>query len=165
VPNRVTGRLPQREFTQEQELMGASSWGVGYCDFVCRKPDHWVYAGTGMKLNDAIPDLVGWEYHGMPIGSQGDLEILAQNKPIPNRFTDEDATDHVATLYSTSKGNFVFNAGTCFWSMLLSSPPGFKNPVCNLGRDGYRTLDFTNPDERVIQITRNLLNKAKAGQP
>jgi hypothetical protein len=44
--------------------------------------------------------------------------------------------------------------------MLLSSPPGFKNPVCNLGNDGKRVLDFTNPDARVVQITKNLLEKA-----
>jgi hypothetical protein len=32
-----------------------------------------------------------------------------------------------------TKGNFVFNAGTCFWSMLLSMPPGYQKPVCNQG--------------------------------
>ena len=30
------------------------------------KPDHWIFAGTGMKKGDRIPGLVGWEYHGDP---------------------------------------------------------------------------------------------------
>jgi hypothetical protein len=160
IPNRITGRLPQREFDNEQELMGASSWGVGYCAFVCKQPDHWVFDNTGMKLNDSIPDLVGWEYHGMPVGGHDNLVILAQNKPPVNRFTNDDPADHTATLYTTPRGNFVFNAGTCFWNMLLSSPPGFKNPVYNLGNDGKRVLDFTKPDARVVQITKNLLERA-----
>jgi hypothetical protein len=151
--------LPQRDFKDEQDLMGASSYGVGYCAFVCKEPDHWVYEGTGMKLNDSIPNLVGWEYHGLPTGNIEGLTILAQNKPIPNKFTDNDASDHAATIYTTSKGNFVFNAGTCWWSMLLSSPPGFKNPVCNLGSDGYRVIDFSKGDERVRQMTKNLFAK------
>ena len=160
IPNRITGRLPQREFDNEQELMGASSWGVGYCAFVCKQPDHWVFDNTGMKLNDSIPDLVGWEYHGMPVGSHENLIILAQNNTPVNRFTGDDPADHTATLYTTPGGSFVFNAGTCFWNMLLSSPPGFKNPVCNLGNDGKRVLDFTKPDARVVQITKNLLERA-----
>jgi len=159
-PNRITGRLPQREFNNEQDLMGSSSWGVGYCAFVCRQPDHWVYNGTGMQLNDSIPDLVGWEYHGLPMGNNKGTVILAQNKPSTNHFTDTSAMDHVATIYSAPKGNFVFNAGTCWWSMLLSTPPGFKNPVCNLGHEGYRVLDFSKGDKRVEQITRNLFTKA-----
>ena len=158
-PNRTTGRLPQREFKNEQELMGASSYGVGYCAFVCKQPDHWVYEGTGMKMNDSIPDLVGWEYHGMPTGNIDGLVVLARNKPSPNKFTDNEASDHAATIYTTSQGNFVFNAGTCWWSMLLSAPPGFKNPVCNLGRDNHRVMDFSKGDERIQQMTKNLFAK------
>jgi hypothetical protein len=158
-PNRVTGRLPQRDFDNEQDLMGGSSYGVGYCAFVCKQPDHWVYEGTGMKLNDSIPDLVGWEYHGLPTGNHQDLIVLAQNKPPVNKFTNSDPEDHTATIYTTPKGNFVFNAGTCWWSMPLAAPPGFKNPVYNLGRDGYRVLDFSKGDSRVQRMTKNLFDR------
>jgi len=162
--NRITGRLPQRDFSNEQDLMGSTSYGVGYCAFVCIQPDHWVYARTGMKLNDSIPDLVGWEYHGLPTGKNESTIVLAQNKPLPNRFTDKEAPEHAATIYNAPKGNFVFNAGTCWWSMLLSKPPGYKNPVCNLGRDGYRVLDFSKGDKRIEQITRNLFDKVVRGE-
>jgi hypothetical protein len=139
--------------------MGASSYGVGYTSFVCRAPKHWVFAGTGMKRNDSIPDFVGWEYHGLPTGDNKDLVILAQNTIYPNRFKDANAPDHTATIYTAAKGNFVFNAGTCWWSMLLATPPGFKNPVCNQGADNYRVIDFSKGDKRVQQMTKNLLNR------
>ncbi len=156
---RVTGRLPEREFKNEQDLLGASSYGVGYSSFVCKSPDHWLYQNTGMKLNDSIPDLVGWEYHGLPLGNQKDLVVLAQNKIYPNKYADTAAPDHSATMYTTGKGNFVFNAGTCFWSMLLSMPPGYQSPVCNQGSKEYRSLKFSTPDARVQQMTKNLLNR------
>lgn len=161
-PNRVTGRLPEREFKNEEDLMGASSYGVGYTSFVCKAPDHWLYKNTGMKLNDSIAGLVGWEYHGLPIGNQKGLVVVAQNKIYPNRFGDTAAPDHTATIYQHSKGNFIFNAGTCFWSMLLSMPPGYQSPVCNQGEKGYRSLNFNKPDSRVQQMTRNLLNRCLA---
>jgi hypothetical protein len=158
-PNRATGRLPKPESIDEQNLMGASSYGVGYTSFVCRAPKHWLFAGTGMKRNDSIPDFVGWEYHGLPTGDNKGLVILAQNKIYPNRFKDANAPDHTATIYTAAKGNFVFNAGTCWWSMLLATPPGFKNPVCNQGAENYRVIDFSKGDKRVQQMTKNLLNR------
>ena len=85
-PYRTTGRLPEREFSNEQELMGSTSYGVGYGAFVCQQPDHWVYANTGMKKGDSIPNLVGWEYHGRPTGHASDLVVLAETKPDPLHF-------------------------------------------------------------------------------
>ena len=155
--NRVTGRV--KENKNEQDLMGASSYGVGYSSFVCKAPDHWLYQNTGMKLNDSIRDFVGWEYHGLPVSSQRQVTILAKNKIYPNKFKDANAPDHTTTIYSTPKGNFVFNAGTCFWSMLLSMPPGYQKPVCNQGEQGYRVMDFSKPDPRVQQMTKNLLEQ------
>ncbi len=33
-------------------------------DWIITKADHWMFAGTGVKNGDAIPGLIGWEYHG-----------------------------------------------------------------------------------------------------
>lgn len=161
-PNRVTGRLPEREFKNEQDLMGSSSYGVGYTSFVVKEPDHWMFEGTGMKLNDSIPDLVGWEYHGIPTGNVENLVVVAQNKVPRNQFTDDVPPQHAATLYTMPKGNFVFNAGTCFWSIPLSTPPGYQQPVCNLGQNGYRVIDYSEQDrDRVRRITKNLFDKVR----
>ena len=158
-PGRVTGRLPERYFSNEPELMGSKSYGVGYTDFVCKAPDHWVFEGTGMKLNDKIPDLVGWEYHGRPAGNYSDLIILAESSLMPNVFSDENAPNFISVIYTAPKGNFIFNAGTCWWVQALSTPPGFQNPVNNQGDNGYKVIDFTENDERVITMTRNLFRK------
>ena len=76
------------------ELIGAHTTGpvIGGADWVCAKPDHWVFAGTGMKLGEGIPGLVGWEWHGDPAKIPG-LEIVAtaptkfDGKPNGGQFT------------------------------------------------------------------------------
>jgi N,N-dimethylformamidase beta subunit-like, C-terminal len=149
-PNRVFGRIDR--FKGEEELMGCSSYGVGMADWVCEKPDHWVFAGTEMKKGDAIPNLVGWEYHGQPVGSSPSMVVLATS-PIRGR---PNSPPHTGTIYEGPKGNVVFNAGTCWWNMVLSSPPGFINPP---------NRDFSNDDPRVQQITRNILDRMIKGNP
>ena len=66
-PNRVMRRAG-RGFQGEQELMGATSYGVGFADWTSDKPEHWVFEGTNMKKGDRVAQLVGWEYHGPPLG-------------------------------------------------------------------------------------------------
>ena len=58
-----------------------------------------------------------------------------------------------ATIYPGPKGNFVFNASTIFWAQGLSSPPGHTLPWSHWSRPH-------GPDERVQQITHNLLRRA-----
>jgi hypothetical protein len=55
---------------------------------------------------------------------------------------------HGAVIYGGRKGSIVFNAGTCWWNMVLATPPGFVTPP---------NTDFARPDPRVQRITRNLL--------
>jgi hypothetical protein len=143
-PDRAFGQI--RRFRTDAELMGSKSYGVGAADWVCAAPDHWVFAGTGMKKGDGIKDLVGWEYHGQPVASHPGLVVLATS-PIRDK---PNAPHHAATIYDGPKGNIVFNAGTCWWNMVLSSPPGFINPP---------RKDFTADDPRVQQITRNVLGR------
>ncbi len=159
-PYRITGRLPEREFKNEDELMGSSSYGVGYTDIAIKNPDHWVFEGTGLKQGDTLKDLVGWEYHGYPLKKDSSLVALGTGKIKPNKHGDPDGPDHAMVLYTAAKGNFVFNAGTCFWSLPLSSPPGYQNPVNNQGELGRKVMDFTGEDARIQRITKNLLDRA-----
>jgi len=159
-PNRITGRLPEREFKNEDELMGNSSYGVGYTDIAVKNADHWIYEGTGLRENDTLRNLVGWEYHGYPLKEDSTLVILGLGKIKPNKFASDDAPDHAMVIYTAEKGNYVFNAGTCFWSLPLSSPPGFKNPVNNQGDQGKDVVDFTREDPIIQRITKNLLDRA-----
>ena len=56
---------PIGDLPGEENLLGAKSYGVGFADWTCGLPEHWVFAGTNMKQGDRIAQLVGWEYHGL----------------------------------------------------------------------------------------------------
>lgn len=146
-PNRIMGRT--KKFTEEHELMGASSYGVGLGDWIVTQPDHWMYAGTGLKKSDAIPCLVGWEFHGPPLRDDPSLVVVGEARFRSDR--EKPRRTHAATIYDGPANNFVFNAGTCWWSMPLARPPGARNPP---------DVDFSKPDSRVQLITKNLLDRA-----
>jgi N,N-dimethylformamidase beta subunit-like protein len=131
------------------ELIGAHSTGpvTGGADWTCRLPDHWLFAGTGMQAGDSIPGLVGWEYHGDPAPIDR-LEIVASG-PTQSAPGQPNGGTYTATIYPGPKGNFVFNAATIWWADGLSAPPGYIRPQVYTTPQG--------PDERVQQITRNLL--------
>lgn len=143
----VTGNL------NEVELMGSTSYGVGLGDWTCAAPEHWAFEGTGMKKGDFIPQLVGWEYHGPPlVENQKDLVILAEG-PVTNYngVAGTRKRTYAATIYTAAKGNYVFNAATCWWNKVLSAPPGYINPPF--------ITSFKQGDERVQRITKNVLDK------
>ena len=131
------------------ELIGAHSTGpvTGGADWTCRLPDHWLFAGTGMRAGDSIPGLVGWEYHGDPAPIAG-LEIVASG-PTQQAPGEPNGGNYTATIYPGPKKNFVFNAATIWWADGLSAPPGYVRPHVYTTPQG--------PDQRVQQITRNLL--------
>jgi hypothetical protein len=136
----------------EANLIGAQTVSPfnGSGDWIVTKPDHWMFASTGMKKGDRIPGLIGWEFHGDPAKIDG-LEVVAAGKTL----TGGEAESHwEATIYPGPKGNTVFNASTIFWSMGLSNPPGHILPYVHNGRPH-------GPDERVQQITKNLFDKWK----
>jgi hypothetical protein len=153
-PDRVFGRWdqgPSSEFKDERELMGATSYGVGAADWICQAPEHWLFAGTGMRQGDGIPDLVGWEYHGPPLRDDPSLIVVASGTV--RRYREPTEKTYAATIYEGTRGSLVFNAATCWWNMLLSRPPGAVNPP---------HADFSRADPRVQRITRNLLDRMRA---
>jgi hypothetical protein len=131
------------------ELMGAHSTGpvTGGADWICALPDHWLFAGTGMKKGEGVPGLVGWEWHGDPARIPG-LEVVASGPTFSAPGKPNGGT-YTATVYPGPKNNFVLNAATIWWSDGLSEPPGYQHPRAYIGPKG--------PDARVQQMTRNLL--------
>lgn len=159
-PNRITGRIGDGSFKNEEELMGSKSYGVGYGDLVFRNTDHWIFEGTGIAEGDTARELVGWEYHGYPLKEDTTMKVLGIGKIMPNKFARENAPDQAMTIYTAAKGNFVFNAGTCFWNLPLSTPPGFQTPVNNQGELGKQVVNYVKEDKRIQKITANLLDRA-----
>lgn len=147
---RDEGPFPHRG-PDEGYLMGARNVDPvnGGGDWICRKPDHWMFEGTGMKEGDSIPGLIGWEYHGDSPGDIEGLEVVASGTALQGGVNPQ---QWEATIYPGPKGNFVFNASTIFWCQGLSSPPGHMLPWSHWSRPH-------GPDERVQQITRNLLDR------
>jgi hypothetical protein len=136
------------------ELIGAHSTGpvTGGADWICTLPDHWIYRDSGMRAGDAIPGLIGWEWHGDPAPIDG-LEIVATG-PTQDQPDDPKSLNggqYTATVYPGPKQNFVFNAATCWWADGLSEPPGYLRPRVYTAPQG--------PDRRVQQITRNILDR------
>lgn len=141
-----------RQAPNENTLIGARSTGpvVGGAPWTCARPDHWLFAGSGMKEGDGIPGLVGWEWHGEPADLPG-LEVVAKGE------TNSGAGKgiYTSTVYPGAKGNVVFNAATCWWADGLSEPPGYLHPKAH-------GAEPKGPDPRVQKITTNLLERMKS---
>jgi hypothetical protein len=104
-----------------------------------------------MRIGDSIPGLVGWEWHGDPAPIPG--LVVVSTGPTQSRLGKLNGGIYAATLYPGPKGNFVFNASTCWWGDSLSTPPGYVRPKV-----------YTEPkgtDPRAQQITANVLNRMR----
>ena len=149
----------KRRFEDEDELMGVKSYAVGYGDWTVTSPEHWVFEGTGMSEGDAIPGLVGWEYHGAPADIPR-LEVVASGPLLQPPEPYERGPGHSAVIYPGPAGGWVFNAGTIWWPEGLAAPPGHM-PTRHTVRP--MTLDACpgtfGVDPRVQKITRNVLDR------
>lgn len=145
------GPFESDDWPNEAELIGARTITPynGSGDWIVTDETAWIFEGTGMKNGDSVPGIVGWEFHGDPAKIPG-LAIVAEG--ISTNSGGEKA-NWKATLYPGKKGNFVFNASTIWWAQGLSTPPGHMLPYSHDGRPH-------GPDERVIRITRNLIERA-----
>jgi hypothetical protein len=145
----------EHERPYAHELIGAHSTGpvTGGADWICTQPDHWIYAGTGMKQGDAIPGVIGWEWHGDPAPIAG-LEVIATG-PTQSAPGKLNGGTYTATVYPGPRGNVVFNAATCWWADGLSAPPGYVRPKVYTEPKG--------PDPCLQKITANVLERMRRG--
>ena len=109
-------------------------------DLVVQQPDHWVFWGTGLRIDDRISGLLGYEAdHRFGHGPPG-TTVLAHSA---YGVGDETAYADM-TIYRHLSGAYVFAAGTIQWSWGLDD---FNVPELRASR-----LAMT-----VQQITRNVL--------
>jgi hypothetical protein len=170
IPGRVFSRTQKARFDNEEILMGNTSYGVGFGDWLVKKPEHWIYEGTGLKAGDKIPAIIGWEYHGMPVAKIPGLEVVAEGPlSAPSKEL------HAAVVYPGPQGNWVFNAGTIWWTEGLANPPGHI-PAGESGQEeflrpgsypaahdpGGRTFGVM---PEVQKITANVLNRMIKDSP
>ncbi len=159
-PYRTIGRVPRDSTGRRvvaREIMGVASHGVGFGSFICQQPEHWMFKGTSMEKGDSITGMVGWETNGRPVGDQKDLAILAETRVRGSSGRLQDSTrNQLATMYTTEKGSFVFQAGTCYWPLFLARTPAYQEPYPQSGP----LVDVSKPDPRVQRMTLNLFKKA-----
>ena len=103
-----------------------------------------------MKKGDAIPGLVGWEWHGDPAQTSPGLEVVATGMTT-------DGQGHAARGVHRDHlpgAEEEFRRSTprrCWWADGLSEPPGYVRPGVYTQPKGPRTA--------VQRITRNVLRK------
>jgi hypothetical protein len=146
-------------YQDEKDLMGNSTYGGGYGDWVIKNSSHWIYEGTGLKDGEKIPAMIGWEYHGPPLGNIPGLVEVASTKVSGEPRPGRPEKIHTGVVYPCPKGNWVFNAGTIWWAEALSQPPGHipANVDGNMRTFGVRPV--------VQKITANILNKMIKDSP
>ena len=147
-----------KQFADERNLMGNTSYGPGYGDWVVKNSGHWIYEGTGLKNGDRIPAMIGWEFHGPPSPSVDGLVEVAGS--VVWQMGDAGASKpgtkvkvHSGVVYPGPKGNWVFNAGTIWWPEALAQPPGHIPAGYN---PEMRTFGV---NQNIQKITSNILNR------
>jgi hypothetical protein len=146
-------------FEDEMNLMGSSFYGGGYGDWVVKNSSHWIYEGTGLKDRDKIPAIIGWEYHGPPLGKIKGLVEVAGSRVSGTPRPGMPEKLHAGIIYPCPKGNWVFNAGTIWWAEGLSQPPG--HIPAGIGSN-MRTFGV---NQKIQKITANILDRMIRDSP
>jgi hypothetical protein len=158
---------PESGARRPEDQLGGLSYrhGGGWWDgprrsagYVVHAPEHWAYAGTGLRRGDAFgantwPPLVGYECDGAPLewhaaglpqlsaraaecGTPDGFHLLAssvlgedwQDRP-PREFAAAGQGVHAACMGVFRRGGTVFSAGTTDWAQVLDSA---QDPVVDL---------------------------------
>jgi hypothetical protein len=112
-------------------------------DMVIRNPNHWLFAGTGVRDGTVLPGLVGPEYDrvNLDVSTPRPLEVLARSPLVCAGVSSHSDMAY----YTTPSGAAVFSTGTNWWINAIS---GASGALC----------------QRVVaQVTMNLLHAFMEG--
>src|SRR2546430_2112793 len=135
----------------EQRLIGVqySALQTSLYPFVVQNSLSWVYAGTGFKDGDSIPNLVGWEsdrlFSEYPAATSVSQTLLSRSPVVSQGYNDVAQ----ASVYQAPSGAWVFAASTFQWSWLLSDVP----------------FHGTSTDSRIQRTTQNVLDRFVQSTP
>jgi NHL repeat len=135
----ATGRFRDPPFNRpEDELVGAmyESFLLFPQPWVVNNADTFLTAGTGLRVGDAIPLLVGWEYdRTFADSTPGPVTVIGRSPLVDAEGRPSYAE---STAYFAPSGAFVFASATIYWSPMTAT------------------------DERVARMTANVLEAAAA---
>ena len=127
----------------ENELLGLVWAGWSHLDgfpFVVSNADHWVYEGTGVKQNDLLGPIIGYEWDA--VGHNGltpdGLEVVGSS-PALHEYGYFSTAD--TSVYYPTPDSFVFASGTIAWARALYE----ENAL----------------DPRIQRMTENILKRAR----
>lgn len=130
----------------EQSLLGVMYNGIPKEEvpLSVSTPEHWFWAGTGVRDGETIPGIVGGEadgfYAGSPKPDSAQHTLLSASHYMALGGSNWPRIQHTS-LYETDRGAIVFDAATFNWSLGLNRP-------------GYI-------DDRVQRATTNLFNRLR----
>ena len=118
-----TGRFRDAPINRPEEaLVGVmyESWMLLAHPWVVTGASHPIYAGTGVKDGDTVPQLVGYEYDRTFSNNTPGKTTLIARSPV----VDAEGIPGFAesAVYTAPSGALVFGAGTIYWSLGLDGP-------------------------------------------
>ncbi|WP_139070079.1 N,N-dimethylformamidase beta subunit family domain-containing protein [Bacillus sp. FJAT-27225] len=127
----------------EQDLFGSMYRGIPEktMPMVVTNPSHWIYTGTGLKLGDQIPGVVGGEVDATTLTSN--VEIISRS-PV-TLYGQKKSADVI--WFNNPDGRKVFSVGTFYWNWFL---------------DPYGHTDRASYNKNIEIMTKNALNKLLA---
>jgi hypothetical protein len=118
-------------------------------DIVVARPDHWIFARTGLRNGDRLAGVLGYEVDRVFGAGPPGVEVLTSS---PYVRQDNGGTGYSnMTIYAAPGGALVFATGSIQWSWGL-------DPF----NDGRRSSRYSPAAE---QITRNVLNRFIGAEP
>ncbi len=70
------------------ELLGLRWSGWAYMDgfpFLVATPDHWIYEGTGLRVNDTLGHIIGYEWDCVGSGEPDSVEVVSDS-PVVHEY-------------------------------------------------------------------------------
>jgi hypothetical protein len=129
----------------EQTLVGVmftnETQGLVNVPYVVTNSSSWVYANTGFKDGDSVPNLVGYEVdrYMATYPAAATNQVLLSQSPYISSGNGPDYGN--SSIYQAPSGAYVFATGTMSWSWALDS-----------------IFTSNQPDPRIQQATTNVLN-------
>jgi hypothetical protein len=129
----ATGRFRDAPFDRpEDELVGAmyESFLLFPQPWVVNNADTFLTEGTGLRVGDAIPLLVGWEYDrtfGDP--TPGPVTVIGRS-PVVDAIGQPGYAE--TTAYVAPSGAFVFASATIYWSPMTATDQRVARMMANV---------------------------------
>jgi hypothetical protein len=160
----ITGRWRDRPTSRPEERLV----GVMYAadpvdaDIIVSQPEHWAFAGTGLKNGDALRGLLGYEVDAMYGGGPPGIERLAHS-PFVEQGTQGKVRYADMTMYAAGSNALVFATGSIQWSWGLDD---YNAPVWHTARASAAAQRVTrNVLDRMLQIQTSASTRTKGWLP